>query len=377
MTLRQTIRSEIEAKRLQKEWTTADLLTNQVLAEQFAITTLNTSAPNNSTFLTDASLGMGHVVAGGNAPLFYRVGRRDGGALVYALPEHCGRTEAPAPRIVADTQFVEEEGGSDAMDIETPIDNRPTDEDIGTSFVEYLRNKPYRLMKNVKGGFQWIPQDGPVTGWNNRLNAYEWNGATWSNTKNELQSFVKKLAALEIQCQLSEPVSDRRSLETEAKLIYDDIRKWGNPKGKPRTGEEVLNHLQHLWNDTIVAVDSTLTKLYAFARPQTYVIYDSRVAAAMLTIAEDLFRMRGTPRYDTIASFQDVFRHLGAYGGSGGTRNRGYRAKWPHAYTNVSAQHDANRLCQCMVDVLNHAREDGREDWNLREVEAVLFMEGY
>ena len=257
----------------------------------------------------------------------------------------------------------------------------PECERIASTFVEYLHNKPFRILQN-KGA--WYPASA-VTGWKRRLDQYHWNRSSWVTTQVGVNKFIHDIAVLE-QKVLS-GTTPAALLELEALRIYDAIRKWGNPNGTIRTGAFVLTCLKNAWNNQIAVVDSTLTKLYAFTRFNDYVIYDSRVAAAIMTIAEDTHRFRGERvpiptgyqiiRVDTVADFQREFPKLGQYGGRGGTRPRGYRStKWPQAYGNVGAQEDANRLCKCIVDALNRSKEDGRH-WSLREVEAVLFMEGY
>ena len=61
-----------------------------------------------------------------------------------------------------------------------------------------------------------------------------------------------------------------------------------------------------------------------------------------------------------------------------GTRPRGLRSRgWPNAYGSWNAQLEANSLCLEIRNCLNDLKEDGRSTWTLREVEAVLFMEGY
>jgi hypothetical protein len=251
------------------------------------------------------------------------------------------------------------------MDPDDPKDN------IALLFVEYLRHKPLRIMKTTRYGLEWDPKI--VTGWWDRLNAYDWNNADWSETALVVTDFSKRLAALE---------SSAKPAPATAKKIYDDIKKWGNPsRGSKYSGDQVLALLRPLWKgNTINAVDSTLTKLYAFARPDDYAIYDSRVAAAILTIAEDIFRpkSKGTKVIDTVQYFQTHYPHLGLYNGTGGTRQRGCRSRqWPIAYKVVDAQYQANDLCKRIRDRLNALKENDRPSWTLREVEAVLFMEGY
>ncbi|MGB3725557.1 MAG: hypothetical protein WA981_07305 [Glaciecola sp.] len=247
---------------------------------------------------------------------------------------------------------------------------------IASKFVEYIRNKPYRIAKNTKNGLIWEPEDGPVTGWNERLNNYEWGHKNWQETSKVLEEFTVRLDVIESHY---EAKGETNSFLDEVKTIYDDVKEWGNPKGRNRKAEDVATCLRSLWNGLPNEVDSTLTKLYAFSRPDHYIIYDSRVATAILSIAEDIYRFRhkNGKRINTIKTFQATYGDLGTYGGSGGTRNRGYRSKWPVAYKKVAAQLDANRLCAAIVKVLNRQEEDRRNDWTMRQVEAVLFMEGY
>jgi hypothetical protein len=250
---------------------------------------------------------------------------------------------------------------------------------IAKDFVEYIRNKPFRLLLNAKGKKTkriWFPASGPAMGWLQRLNSYEWNSKDWATTSATLNSIITAISAIK-----SMPMP---SALHHSKTEYDKIRKWGNPKGKKRPADEVLPLLIKIWKNCITEVDSTLTKLYALADPDNFVMYDSRVATAIISIAEDIYRVRylkknnKTTRVDTVNEFCKVFNHLGLYRGTGGTRPRGARyPKWPYAYTGVPAQMQANILCKAIRDELNKHNEDGKSDWTLREVEAVLFMEGY
>ncbi|WP_153146419.1 hypothetical protein [Dechloromonas sp. H13] len=247
-----------------------------------------------------------------------------------------------------------------------------TARDIALKMVDYLRNRPFRYLKKGLGRSSdyWVPSI-PVVGWQPRLDAYEWNGDNWNETKSILKDFEDRLESM-----LASTVISADS----ALKIYDDIRKWGNPNGTRRNGDEIVAHLEALRNGEITEVDSTLTKVYALARPEEYVIYDSRVAAAILTAAEYMYPMRTKDKtsVDTVEVFRNEFSALGVYGGMGGTRPRGYRYKnWPVAYRVIQAQIDANRLCKEIKTILNDKKEGGRDTWTLREVEAVLFMEGY
>ena len=250
---------------------------------------------------------------------------------------------------------------------------------IANDFVEYIRNKPFRILLNTKGirtKRTWLPTSGPAMGWLQRLNSYKWNSKDWATTSKELSVIICKISDIK---KMPGDIADKHS-----ENVYEDIKKWGNPKGKKRSRDEVLPLLIKIWNNCITEVDSTLTKLYALADPNNFVMYDSRVATAIISIAEDIYRVRylkknnKSTRVDTVSEFCKVFNHLGLYGGTGGTRPRGVRyPKWPYAYTSVPAQMQANILCKAIMNELNKHKEDGKSDWTLREVEAVLFMEGY
>jgi hypothetical protein len=254
-----------------------------------------------------------------------------------------------------------------------------TSASIANSFVQYIRNKPFRIFLNAKGRRTkrtWLPTSGPALGWLQRLNSYEWNSKNWASTSIILNSFIMDISKIK-----SMPLPQAHNA---SKTVYDNIRKWGNPKGVNLTGSQVYSFLTDKWSSKIKIVDSTLTKLYALADPDNFVMYDSRVAAAIVSIAEDIYRVRflrinsKSTRVDTVSKFCSIFNHLGTYGGTGGTRPRGLRyAKWPYAYASVSAQLQANELCMAIRDQLNSIHEDNKSNWTLREVEAVLFMEGY
>lgn len=270
----------------------------------------------------------------------------------------------------------QEEREPDERVVQAPLEQKCCDQ-IAGRFVEYLREKPFRIFKGTRNRLGWHPSEGPVNGWHNRLLAYEWNGNDWLATSAKVRRFISDLSKLRGQYSNLSPAE----LNEEAQRIYREIKKWGNRLGVDRNGAFVSDRLQGIWSGSPSDVDSTLTKLYAFADPDHYVIYDSRVAAAIVSIAEDVYRYKSVNgrREETVNKiFHACFPHLGIFPGAGGTRSRGTRwSGWPSSNLNINAQFDANRLCSAMVGCLNRCKEDGRSDWNLREVEAVLFMEGY
>lgn len=369
--LRDHIEQEIENGNLDEEFTISQVTGLRPAGDDCFVNGVKYPKSSIREILANHSIGPGNregeSIKKGQEKLFNRLRRA-----TYSIFEDDGLDEAERQEDYTDTYNA----------IIPPGKSKPkhktfTKDQIAADFVDYLRNKPFRIKVNTKKGGVWSPKDGTVIGWNSRLNEYKWNKKSWQETSSKLEKFEQQIVSLKSKLNLGES----KTLETEASSIYSGILKWGNPKGVKRNGSFVLERLNELWNGELTQVDSTLTKLYALAEPAEYIIYDSRVATAIITIAEDIYRYRSIDgkRIETVnLIFHDAYRNLGKYDGSGGTRPRGFRwSKWPNAYKSVNAQKDANDLCKRIVNVLNSNKEDGRSNWTMREVEAVLFMEGY
>jgi hypothetical protein len=374
MNLRDNIQKEIENGRLPDIFTTQQVIdlrndgdSYYVNNEEYRLVTIRTMLPNYSVGPGDRK---GKAVKDGKEILFIK----HPGRATYSVIDDGDRDE----------EDQQEDRGLEHADLSPPSEppmagasgKGPTDKDkIAGAFVDYLRNKPFRIKKSRNGA--WYPMVGSVMGWQERLDAYEWNSAGWEETSGAIDEFIEQLRLFKS----SRDQQELQDLERKVENLYLEIRKWGNPKGTLRSGSFIMERLNELWNGGPTIVDSTLTKLYAFAKPKDYIIYDSRVAAAILTIAEDIFRYKTIEnrRIETVnIEFHSAYPHLGTYPGSGGTRPRACRwSKWPNAYGVVNAQKDANDLCKRIVRVLNKQEEGERTDWTMREVEAVLFMEGY
>lgn len=377
--LRDLIRLEIERGQLAEPFGVSDL---RALVDRNRGLLGGVAAPEHlNSYLANHSTGpgnrVGEAVKRGGARLFIKHKERGTYSLDYA--SYKGESDddseiAEASDAEPFTKELTRAGRRATSGGHSPSGGAPAKDAIAAAFVHYLREKPYRQL--VTRGTQLFWGPGPIMGWNSRLNAYRWKGSNWSSTQLTLSKFVSQLAQIESNWSIGSNVT------TAIGRIYNDIRLWGNPKGSRFSGAQLVEFLKPLWTaGTIVQVDSTLTKLYAFAKPDTYAIYDSRVAAAIMTIAEDIYRPKTARNrvLHTVEGFRREYPHLGLYNGSGGTRQRGYRAGsgWPNAYRVVAAQMDANDLCRRIRDRLNSLKEDGRSNWTLREVEAVLFMEGY
>ena len=130
-------------------------------------------------------------------------------------------------------------------------------------------------------------------------------------------------------------------------------------------------------------MNSGWTKVAAFAtagfeeiedgRPQA--IWDSRVATAVLSRLESV-----VPAHVDIA---ELFPGVGTVPGRGGTRPREQLRKWPSGYGSWRGQVAGSRVVRDIRDILNEEGyglpqlEGGPTKWTTRNVEMVLFMDGY
>jgi hypothetical protein len=212
----------------------------------------------------------------------------------------------------------------------------------------------------------------PANGWEERLNAYFWPRLqdSWSRNETKLAEFVTTFSSIKLKAPAA---SDKRTLEN----LFRDICRWGGVKypkiSRDRlmtTAQQTLNCIRSGDIPDELPLNSAWTKLYAIAKPNDFVIYDSRVAAAITSIL-DPYR----PRLLRSSAFKR-YKDLGYINGRGGSRPRALVHHWDNGYQNWRAQIAANELCASVVKILNRERRK-KTTWNLREVEAVLFMEGY
>jgi len=181
--------------------------------------------------------------------------------------------------------------------------------------------------------------------------------------------------------------ADDRDAATEQLNAFKDTCVWAGvrlPESDSCTlAAEVLRVWQSLTHGqkptSGCRLNSAWTKLYALALPDKCVIYDSRVAAAVTSILD--------PTMEFLSEYPNwqPYANLGTVPGRGGSRPRDVRWKWPNGYRLWPSQTAANLLCREVFEELNRqakTRPDRQKmndpsPWTLREVEAVLFMEGY
>ena len=228
----------------------------------------------------------------------------------------------------------------------------------------------------------------PVSGWGARLLAYFWPGphCGYSETRAAIQTLTEgsgKLAQA-----LIERGGWSKEEQTQAVRLAHDVFKWG---GVPQDPDTVTpSSVQAVYEAALrddanarANMNSGWTKVAAFAtagfeeieegRPQA--IWDSRVATAVLSRLESV-----VPAHVDIA---ELFPDVGTVPGRGGTRPREQLRKWPSGYGSWRGQVAGSRVVRDIRDILNEEGyglpqlEGGPTKWTTRNVEMVLFMDGY
>ncbi len=356
------LQDEIYAEYGYERFTIDDLLSSPcqiapgrfvVGSDTFAETTLRTFPYNRSISID--GLERGNHVNAEQTPLFYRFGNA-----TFRMIEVENGTYSTRQDCLGDS---EGDGESILYDAEESPASIVAHTIAYTPYHAYFRKQRRRH------------PDPEAIGWSSRLQAYFWPsfGNNWENTVPLIMQFSERFQAIEN----SRGIENRA---TDLLRLFEDICAWGGVK-LPETDEnllfdEVFRTLEYIDDNTLPGNDSRLnsawTKLYAIARPNSFVIYDSRVATALISILDSYIGDFGA-----IDRFR-IIEGLGTVPGRGGTRPRANRSNWPVGYRKWESQFAANNLCRLIVDYLNanDTINDERE-WTLREVEAVLFMEGY
>jgi hypothetical protein len=202
------------------------------------------------------------------------------------------------------------------------------------------------------------------------------SAGTWEQTQEELGSYINRFRSI-----TQSPRAGVEGTSDDLVSLFEEICVWGGvklPESDPeRLCEEVFRTLETLDRNEVPErghsrLNSAWTKLYAIARPDSFVIFDSRVATALVSILD--------PYMNDLVNGQHFHKvqGLGTVPGRGGSRPRSTTWNWPVGYQSWQAQLCANKLCSDIVAYLNNTPAiNDQHEWTLREVEAVLFMEGY
>lgn len=228
-------------------------------------------------------------------------------------------------------------------------------------FAFYLEAQPFQIFDRRRKN---LHPSQAVTGLDERLASYYWPDPKvgYVDTEHTLGGFIDRA---------QEYSGDLNGKSGSIIELFSDVCQWGGvrlPTDDPQIVETNLQLAAQQRKDKPAAMNSAWTKLYAIFYPDDFVIYDSRVATALISIAED------TMEESDLSSFRKSYPDLGVVAGRGGTRPRGTRLQWRNAYTSWSAQLDANKLVKKIASILN--KRSGA-NYNLRQLEAILFMEGY
>jgi len=228
----------------------------------------------------------------------------------------------------------------------------------------------------------------PVSGWDARLLAYFWPGPHYGY--NETRAAIQTLT--EGSGKLAQALIERggwsKEEQAQAVQLAHDVFKWGGVPQDPDTVTPAS--VQAVYEAALrddanaqASMNSGWTKVAAFAtagfeevadgRPQA--IWDSRVATAVISRLE-----RVVPDHVDIA---ELFPGVGTVPGRGGTRPREQVRQWPSGYGTWRGQVAGSRVVRDIRDILNKGGyglpqfKGGPTKWTTRNVEMVLFMDGY
>ncbi|MGY3322104.1 MULTISPECIES: hypothetical protein [Pseudomonas] len=228
-------------------------------------------------------------------------------------------------------------------------------------FAFYLKHEPFQIYDRRR---RKVYPAQAAQGLDARLSSYFWPspGVSFVATEQVLQGFIAQARVLSL---------DLAGNADAVLALFASICQWGGVRLPTRDADAVVANLQRAANRNAqnpAAMNSAWTKLYAMFYPDDFVIYDSRVATALVGIAEAVF-------VDAeLDSFKAHYPNLGLIAGRGGSRPRATRTVWRNAYMSWPAQLDANRLVASIARSLS--TRSGLA-YNVRQLEAVLFMEGY
>ncbi|VBD58992.1 Uncharacterised protein [Burkholderia pseudomallei] len=230
------------------------------------------------------------------------------------------------------------------------------------------------------------PFGAPVTGWRARLDAYFWpHPATgYAETSATLTPM------LDTARQLADSIGNWT--EQQQKLAVEfaaEVFLWG---GVSQQQAYNWQHVEAVFASAIdgkarngARMNSGWTKVAAFATARleperSLVIWDSRVAHSLITRIDRILRQQGHREVPA------QFGHIGWVPGRGGSRmqRNPYALKgWRSGYQKWSSVYAGSALVRAIRDELNNRKRKSDADnagwrpWTLREVEMVLFMDGY
>ncbi|HDR9500602.1 hypothetical protein LGM39_30850 [Burkholderia cepacia] len=230
------------------------------------------------------------------------------------------------------------------------------------------------------------PLGAPVKGWRARLDAYFW--------PHPATGYAKTSAALAPMLDTARQLADSIGNWTEGQQklaveFAESVFLWG---GVSQRKPYEWQHVEAVFASAIegrtrngARMNSGWTKVAAFATAhlepeRSLVIWDSRVAHSLIKRIDRILLNQNHREVPT------HFDHIGWVPGRGGSRTERnpYALKgWRSGYGKWSSVYAGSALVRAIRDELNNrerrtpAGAAGSQPWTLREVEMVLFMDGY
>ena len=248
-------------------------------------------------------------------------------------------------------------------------------QDCVRDFVHWVHKDPFQPRYRKK------PHGPVVTGWGPRLDTYFWPrpriNTIAAASQTALFTVVLKPLYLDVQNGVAWNTSGKSSAVTCANAVF----KWGGVSTRTVTWQTIHDVMESVANGrrtNSAPMNSGWTKVGAFAStgtPNSQVIWDSRVSASLVSRLDAACVAAG------LKTVPLALNGLGYVNGRGGSRPRTLILKWRNGYGCWKAQFAASIFVRDIQAYLNSnipsfPKTNGG-NWTLREVEQVLFMDGY
>jgi hypothetical protein len=236
-------------------------------------------------------------------------------------------------------------------------------------FIAYYRKKPLPLPA--------------VTGWDARLNAYFWPNPAVTGPMTTAAIAPMVLAFTPLAAAVRAGAAWTSAQKAAAVTACNDIFDWGSVPQDPSTVtpsniRAVIDAALHDDAASTALMNSGWTKVAALATGDCHVIWDSRVSTSVVRRLDRLILLSGvkilTAPYDLIG-LVNVGR-----GGSRPVAPGHLNLRWRGGYGSWLAQVTGSAFLRCVRDELNDPKVGWTArhmPWTLRDVEMVLFMDGY
>ncbi len=222
--------------------------------------------------------------------------------------------------------------------------------------------------------------DAPHRGWHARLAGYFWPNPSVGPSANAVKTadFERRFRPLFAAVQADRTWTQAQC--EEAVSLSVAVFKWGGVgyrEPAAATVRSVLESAAKKVRCQRAPMSSGWTKVVAMATAGSAapeVIWDSRVATSVLSRLDQICHAKG------LKSVPQELKGLGYVNGrDAGTRPRRLFLRWPNGYGSWAAQFAGSTFVRAIRSQMNQLspKRRGRRSWSLRQVEQVLFMDGY